>query len=182
MKRANKNDPRQKSLFEGATINIIMGSEPKKRSLDDGNPDQLSEFDFGLRRVLKKVLEHANKGGEKLDRSAIAKAMTAMLGRVVTKSNLDEWTAMSKVGRRISVDALKALCEVTDDWSALHYFVEACGFKALEPDLAACAEYGAKAAIADSLIAETKKLKTDLQHPDTLARLARRLTKEGRHD
>ena len=106
----------------------------------------------------------------------MAAAMSAILNREVTKTALDEWTAMSKVTRRIHADALMALCQATRDWRAMHYFVRACGFVALEPDMAVCAEFGAQTAIIEHLQKGQKKLKADLEPPDVPGRLTKRLT------
>ena len=70
---------------------------------------------------------------------------------------------------------MKALCEVTNDHRAMHYFVEQCGFKALEPYMAACAEYGAKTALMERLKTESKDLKEQMENPELLARLLNNL-------
>ncbi len=177
-----RQDPNQKSLFEGCTFNFIMGDAPKARALDDGDSEQLSGFEMGLRQLLKQVLEDCGRRADTpLNRAQVAEGMTALLGREISKAHLDEWTAMSKVQRRIHADALKALCEVTGDWRCLHYFVESCGFKALEPDMAVCAEYGAATAVIENLQRGQKRLKGDLENPVVIGRLMKRLTGGG-HD
>lgn len=107
--------------------------------VEGGSQENLSDFEFGLTRLLKTVLEEAS-----IDRFEVAARMSRKLGREITKNTIDQWTAMSAVQKRINVDALKALCEVTGDWRLLHFFVESCGFTALEPEEAVYAEYGAK--------------------------------------
>ena len=79
-----------------------------------------------------------------MDRIEIAARMSRALGREITKSHIDQWTAMSTVQRRIHADALKAFCEITGDYTALKLLVESCGFRMLTPDEAKCAEYGAQ--------------------------------------
>lgn len=114
-------------------------------SLEGGSQENLSDFEFRLRHGLKTVLDTAAKRDHQpMDRIEIAAQMSRKLGREVTKSNIDQWTAMSTIQRRIQVDALKALCEVTGDWSAMKLLVESCGFRLMTPDEAICAEYGGK--------------------------------------
>lgn len=114
-------------------------------SLDGGSQDALSDFEFRFRQLLKTVLDDCGKRDkEPLDRLEVAVRMSRKLGREITKSQIDQWTAMVTVQRRMHVDALKAMCEVTGDNRLLHFYVESCGFKALSPDEAVCAEYGAQ--------------------------------------
>lgn len=117
----------------------------EKLSLNGGSQEQLSDFEFRFRQVLKSTLETAAKRDVRpMDRIEVAAQMSRVLGREITKTNIDNWTAMSTLQRRIHVDAMKALCEVTGDWTALKLLVESCGFRLLTPDEAVCAEYGAK--------------------------------------
>ena len=114
-------------------------------SLEGGSQDNLSDFEFRFRQSLKALLDGAAKRNENpMDRFEIAAQMSRLLGREITKSHLDQWAAMSTVQRRIHVDALKALSEVTGDWSSLKLFAESCGFRLMTPEEAVCAEYGAK--------------------------------------
>ncbi len=117
----------------------------EKLSLNGGSQEHLSDFEFRFRQALKSTLETAAKRDVRpMDRIEVAAQMSRALGREITKTNIDNWTAMSTLQRRIHVDAMKALCEVTGDWTALKLLVESCGFRLLTPDEAVCAEYGAK--------------------------------------
>lgn len=121
-------------------------STPEPLALEGGDQVTLSPFERKFRQVLRQVFDDAGKrDGVQLERAEIAARMAVKLGRDISKSHLDQWTAPSTPDRRMHVDALKAICEVTDDYRLLHCFAEACGFKLLTPEEAACAEYGARA-------------------------------------
>ena len=181
-KRRPYRDKNQPSLFDFSnnftigTVNINQGhqSEP------DGSRHELSSFEFGLCQILKTVLDDASKRErDPLDRVEIAIRMSKRLGREITKSHIDGWVAMSAVERRIHVDSMKILCEVVNDFRPMHYFVEQCGFKALEPYMAACAEYGAKTALMERLKTESKNLKDQMDDPKLLERLLSSLSQGG---
>lgn len=126
------------------TFNFTSAVEPTP--LEGGDQNTLSPFERKLRIVLRQVFDDAGKrDNAPLCRAEIAERMTAKLGRDISKANLDQWTAPSTPDRRMHIDALKAVCEVTGDFRLMHYFAEACGFKLLTPEEAACAEYGARA-------------------------------------
>lgn len=144
--------------------------------LKGGSSSALSEFDFRLRQSMKQCLEDAAKRThEPLSRQQVAERMAALLGRDIKKSHLDEWTAMATISRRIHVDSLRALCEVTGDWGPIYCFVESCGLRALTPDLARCAEYGAAEVIKKSLANKQKNLGNELEQPAVINALAERL-------
>ena len=144
-------------------------------SLEGGSQDALSDFEFRFRQMLKLVLDDCGKRTtEPLDRFEVAARMSRLLGREVTKSNLDQWTAMATIQRRMHIDALKALCEVTGDYRPLHYFVEACGFKALAPEEAIYAEYGAKMMFRKMLDNEIKDTLSGVDEAEMRKRLLKR--------
>lgn len=114
-------------------------------SLQGGNQETLSDFEFRFRMHLKEVLEAVSKRASKpMTRGEIAAGMTKLLGRKITKDHIDQWTALSAIQKRMHIDALKALCEIIEDPRPLYFFVEACGFKALHPEEAVYAEFGFK--------------------------------------
>lgn len=114
-------------------------------SLQGGSQDGLSDFEYRFRQTLKAVVDGVSKRPtDPMDRIEIAARMSRALGREITKSHIDQWTAMSTVQRRIHADALKALCEITGDFTALKLLVESCGFRMMTQDEATCAAYGAQ--------------------------------------
>jgi hypothetical protein len=120
-------------------------AEAKPLPLEGGDQHTLSAFERRFRQVLKSVFDDvAKREIDPIDRAEIAERMSRKLGRDISKNQLDQWTAMATVDRRMHVDALKAVCEVTGDMRLLHTFAEACGMKLLTQQEAVCAEYGAK--------------------------------------
>ena len=127
-------DPRQMEL----NFNFYATPRPE-HNLENGSNNSLSNFDFQLRKILKQVLADCP-----ISRLELAKEMSKILGREITKNHIDGWVAMSAIERRLHTDALKAICEITDDYRLLHFLSESLGFKALSSDEAEFAEYGAK--------------------------------------
>lgn len=149
-------------------------------SLEGGSQETLSDFEFRFRQMLKSVLDECGKREkDPMDRFEVAARMSRLLGREITKTHIDHWTAMSTVQRRIHVDALKALCEVLSDMRPLHFFVEACGFKALSPDEALCAEYGAMMLVERKMKRATKNLLSDVDEDRIYSKLIKRITGGG---
>lgn len=150
-------------------------------ALEGGSQTALSDFEFRLRQVIKEALDDAGKRKhDPLDRFEIAARMSRMLGREISKSHIDQWTAMATVTRRIHVDSLRALCEVISDMRPIHLFVESCGLKALTPDLALCAEWGAAEVLRRSLANKQKTLGNELENPAVIDQLAQRLLSGGK--
>lgn len=146
--------------------------------VEGGSQEELSDFEFRLRQILKEVLDSvAKRKTDPLDRFEISARMSRKLGREITKSHLDQWTAMSTVPRRMHVDAMKALCEVIGDWRVFHCFVESCGFKALDPLEAKCAEFGAQFAIKSVIDGKLKDIKSELEDPELIQLLMSRVIK-----
>lgn len=100
-----------------------------------------TSFDLALRAALAKALETAE--AKAMDREAVAQAMSRIVGRTVSKTNLDQWVAPSQGDRRPHVDHLRAVCLVTGDFAPLRHLVEACGFVLMRPDDARLARFGA---------------------------------------
>ncbi len=147
------------------TFDFNFDDPPEVKTLEGGSPTSLSDFDMKLRSTLKKCVDLAGKrDNDALDRIEIAARMSRLLGREITKANIDQWIAMSTVERRIHADALKALCEIIGDWQPLETFVEACGFKLLSPEEAKAAEYGATMLMKEMIDGDVKRIKGEINH------------------
>jgi hypothetical protein len=171
-----------KSDTNQLSFNLSVSAEDMFE-LKGGTNSALSDFDFRLRQSIKECLEKAAKRkDDPLDRTEVAKRMSALLGRDIKKSQVDEWTAMATVSRRIHVDALRAICEVTEDLRPIYYFVESCGLRALTPDLARCAEWGASEVLRRSLASKQKSLGVELEDPSVIKALSERLLSGGTRD
>ena len=171
---SKKRSKDKNQLYLDFSINI--GGATETHSLEGGNQENLSDFEFGLRCSLKKSLDKcAKRNDDPLDRYEVAARMSRKIGREITKSHIDQWTAMSTIQRRIHVDTLKALCEVTSDYSPVHYFVESCGFKALHPDEAKAAEYGSKMLFKRMIEADLKETLSEIDEGELQRLLIKRV-------
>lgn len=122
------------------------------------------DFDLAIRDAVATTLDAAARRNlGTMTREQVAEAMARRLGRRVSKTQLDQWSAPSQEDRRIPVDALWALGQITGDWRVLHVLVEACGFKALTPQEAMCAEFGALAAVRRNIDQRARALTGDME-------------------
>lgn len=127
-------------------------------------PAPAEDFDRAMRDAVAATLDDASRrNAAPLRREAVAEAMSKLLVRRVSKTQLDQWAAPSQDDRRIPADALRALGQVTGDWRALHVLVEACGFKALTPEEAVCAEFGALHAVRRRIDQRARELTGDME-------------------
>lgn len=113
-------------------------------------------LDAGIRQALLRVLNSAFD--RQLSRERVADRMSKILGRSISKTHLDLWTAPSQADRRIPADALMALMMVCDDvwpleWQAHHF-----DRKLLTADEALCAEFGAMAVLDRHIKAKQKHI------------------------
>ncbi len=161
-------DPRQMELH------FNFYAEPEKYSLKNGDKYSLSDFDFELRKILKQVL--ADSG---ISRTKLAKEMSNLLGREITKNHIDGWTAMSAIERRLHTDALKAICEITEDYRLLHFVAESLGFKALSTDEAEFAEYGAKVFFKKMIDSDLRTAFKTADKTELINKLKKRALKDG---
>ena len=167
------NNPNQIDMNFNFDVRVVSSD------LENGDQENLSDFEFGLRQLMKQVLDDCSKRDEDpLDRVEVAARMTRKLGRDITKTSIDQWTAMSAVQRRIHIDSLKALCEVVSDYRLMHYFVESCGYKALNPKEAVCAEFGAIMAMRRGHDQRLKNLQPKLDDPALVKYLVNRQLNE----
>lgn len=122
------------------------------------------DLDQTMREAVAETLNAAaRRNAAPLSRDQVAEAMGKELGRRVSKVQLDQWSAPSQEDRRIPADALRALGLVTGDWRALHVLVGACGFKALTPQEAVCAEFGALFAVRRRIDQRARELTGDME-------------------
>ena len=172
MSKKRNNDKGQLRL----DFNFNFEGTSQSSSVEGGSQEQLSDFEFGLRSILKSCLDKcAKRKDDALDRYEVAARMSRKIGREITKSHIDQWSAMSTIQRRIHVDTLKALCEVIGDYAPLHYLVESCGFKALHPEEAQAAEYGSKMLFKRMIEADLKDTLNGIDEDELRRRLINRI-------
>lgn len=158
------------------TFNFNYDQPSVPRPVEGGNQETLSDFEFYLRQSIKEALDRcAKRDDDPLDRFEVAARMSRKLGREITKTHIDQWAAMSTVQRRIHADALKALCEVINDWGPLHRFVESCGFVALHPEEASAAEYGSKMLFKRMIDSDLKDILSGIDEQSLRQNLLKRL-------
>lgn len=102
-------------------------------------------FDAGIRRSMAVMLDAAQKRG--LSRERVADGVTELLGRPISKAQIDIWVAPSQADRRIPADAYMAAMAVCQDFSPLEWQAAHFERKVLTADEALCAEFGAMAVI-----------------------------------
>ena len=118
----------------------------KKRKKIDIHPGQMSLLDLlqraqqmrpepgegrlDVRERLRLALCAAIKACP-LSRYEIAGQMSHLLGREVSKAQLDAWTAESKEGHRMPAEYLPAFCEATGSLEPLQLLAEVAGLFAL---------------------------------------------------
>ena len=84
-------------------------------------------LDLKIARLLSRALRDV-KDETGLSRGEIATKIGAVLERVVTKNEIDKWTAPSAPGHRISLDAFAALIKVTGKTELLGFLPDLFGF------------------------------------------------------
>lgn len=115
-------------------------AKSKKKS----SPDQMElKFDkpnfIKLNQEIKHLTSKAIAGCDK-SRWQIVEELNEMVGREITVTTLNHWTAESKASHRISPDIIPAFCISTNDFDLIRLLSNACGGKFLESQEAILAE------------------------------------------
>lgn len=134
-------------------------------------------LDAGIRQILVQTLDAAFTKG--LSRERVADGMTTILGRQITKAQIDLWVAPSQADRRIPVDALVALMETCQDCTPLEWISTRFSRKLLTADEALCAEFGAMAVLDRHFRAKQREIEGQMDEK-LLEQLLRRLKKSAR--
>ena len=118
-KRRNKIDTRQLNLFEFLkTMNIARCRQG------------VAESTLNIRETLRLALNDAISNCQ-LSRHQIAGEMSHLLGKEISKSSIDAWTAESKENNRIPAEYIPAFCRATGSRRPLEIINEAAGIFAL---------------------------------------------------
>jgi len=132
-KSRKKIDPRQMGLFDLIReINDLRG----ERKGAGNRPGSLN-IEAGLREMITQSLKRSREC-----RYGVAAEMSRLMGKEITKSQLDSWTAESKLKHRFPLAYLAAFIEATGDRSILHYLSEKCGGHFIEGEDALRLELG----------------------------------------
>lgn len=116
---------------------------------------------FNVDARVRAMLSEALKGCP-LSRPVVAAKMGELLGREISKSQLDSWTAESKDGNKIHFDAAIAFCEVTNSLEPLQIAAEMLRCYLIKGKDALLAELGRMAQQEDELSKNKKLIKMKL--------------------
>jgi hypothetical protein len=114
-KRIDKVTPGQLSLFD---LIKRVSQEENKLIKKSGS----FNIDAQIRALLSEALKRCP-----LSREVVAAKMSELLGREISKSRLDSWTAESKENHRIPFDSAMAFCEVTGSMEIFQVATEILG-------------------------------------------------------
>lgn len=136
--------------------------EKVKKKIDIANTNQLNLFDIiqqvserqksislsndipgrlNISATLRELVSHGLKHPH-LNRYGVAAEMSKLLGKEITKSMLDRWSAESKENHRFPLDYLNAFIEVTGDKTILRLICEKAGGYFIEGEDALLTELG----------------------------------------
>jgi len=110
--------PKQRSLFDV----LLEAKKAEGQGLEEG----ALECSARLRAALNAAFRDCP-----LSRHQVAGEMSHLLGRTVTKAQLDAWTAESKEGHRFPAEYLPAFCRAVRSHRPLEILAEAAGCFAL---------------------------------------------------
>lgn len=135
----------------------LPGSCPQQLSLLSGSaayPEgALADLSLAVRTALVQAIKPCP-----LSRYEIAGRLSALLGRDISKTMLDKWTAESAEEHRIPAEVVVALCVVTDCTKPLEVLTSALGVRLVQPEEAEALELGRKLKQKAALDAEIKAL------------------------
>ena len=92
-----------------------------------------------LNQEIKYITSKAIAGCEK-SRWQIAEELSEMVGREITVTMLNHWTAESKAGHRMPAEIIPAFCITTNNYDLIRLLSQACRGKFLESQEAILAE------------------------------------------
>lgn len=125
--------PGQLNIFD-----LISDLSEKQRNLSACNePPGGLNIDAAVREMVSDGLKKTT-----LSRYQVAAAMSRLLGREITKSQIDSWSAESKQSHRLSVVYLPAFIEATGDKEILRLICDKAGGYFIEGDDALKLELG----------------------------------------
>ena len=114
-KRLDRNSA-QLNLFDH--LRAQQAAEAEKKKMIEGTLNVSDPLRVSLNEAIKKCA---------LSRHQIAGEMSHMIGREVTKTQLDSWTAESKELNRIPAEYLPAFCRTTGSQEPIRIITEAAG-------------------------------------------------------
>ncbi len=122
----------QKKLLQIETEPTLWEQDFEKKKL---------EANYDISAQIRRWLSTAIKNSP-MSRFEIAAKMSELLGKEISKFQLDSWTAESKDGYHLPADYMPAACAVLDDISGLRILAAPLGVKVLENKDLMWLEYG----------------------------------------
>jgi len=141
-------DIAQMDIFE---VLKRVSEAQKEVSEQKDTPGRLN-IDATLREMVSEALKKT-----RLSRYEVAAEMSRLIGREITKSQIDSWSAESKENHRFPLAYLNAFCEATGDKSIVRLIAEKAGGFFIEGEDALYTELG-----------RIEKLKKELQDKERL--------------
>jgi len=141
-------DIAQMDIFEV----IKRVSEAQKEVSEQKDTPGRLNIDATLREMVSEALKKT-----RLSRYEVAAEMSRLIGREITKSQIDSWSAESKENHRFPLAYLNAFCEATGDKSIVRLIAEKAGGFFIEGEDALYTELG-----------RIEKLKKELQDKERL--------------
>jgi len=120
------------------------------------------EVNYDLGAQLRRWLSAAIKASP-LSRFMIAAKMSELIGREISKFQLDSWTAESKEGYHLPAEYLPAACAVLEDMTGLRILAAPLGVKVLENKDLLWLEYGKLKRTEQQVRLRKKQLEKKLQ-------------------
>jgi len=129
---------------------IIAGSKD--------TPGRLN-IDATVRELVSEALKRT-----RLSRYEVAAEMSKLLGREITKSQIDSWSAESKENHRFPLAYLNAFCEATEDKTIIRLIAERAGGYFIEGEDALYTELGKLEQMKRDILEKEKLLKQMLEN------------------
>jgi hypothetical protein len=120
------------------------------------------ETNYDISAQLRRWLSAAIKNTP-MSRFEVAAKISELLGKEITKFQLDSWTAESKEGYHLPAEYLPAACAVLDDVSGLKILAAPLGVKVLENKDLMWLEYGKLKRTEQQVRLRKKQLEKKLQ-------------------
>ena len=153
-KRRKRIDSRQLSLFD-----LVKQHQEKKA----GREPQTGTLSVSLQ--LQELLDKCI-GRSPLSRELIAGKMSELVGRHITKAQLDSWTAPSKKKHRFPAEYLPAFCVAVNDSEPIDFLARKSGVFVLPGRDVLRAELARRLEQRDETTQEIKKIKLFLKEMD----------------
>lgn len=151
-KLKNKTDSNQLSLFD------VIKEHHKEQARKEPQNGTLN-IAPQLQEIISKCIGACPQG-----RDVIAGKMSELTGQIITRFQLDSWTASSKHGHRFPAEYLPAFCVAIQNYRPIEFIARKAGIFTMPDDDVLRAEIARKIEKRDEINKEIRKYKTYLYH------------------